>query len=331
MPLITADWLTALGTIGAVVVALFLAFLGNLLRKYRKPKLEIEFDNKEPFCRHTHISNLPNQPEGYFLRLRVRNTGKSIARDCEGKLVRILDADTREERTNFDPTNLHWTGPERKNTISIHKTAYEYLDVVFVQEHISKIFVYTNEEQLRGFPFDLPWGNCILDIVLFGKNTEPVEKFFKLEVGKFEDGYDKITMKETNARIKKTDSEAHGGISSDTSIPSSNSSAKANDETIEGNKDALLFFSGIIIAIFGSVFVSSLFEIAQSTLAKEASSAIVFWAVVFLFSSIFLWQYSKSIFKRIGIKKELWIFNWATLCFIILGVFAIVLAVLGIA
>lgn len=197
MSISITDWLTAIGTVGAVVVALFLAFLGSLLRKYRKPKLKIEFDNKVPFCRHSRISNLPNQPEGYFLRLRVRNTGKSIARDCEGKLVRILDANTNRERTDFDPTNLHWTGHERKNTISIHKTAYEYLDVVYVRDDMPQILIYTNEEQPRGFPFSLQRNNYILDIVFFGKNTEPVEKFFKLEVGAgFAVGYDKITMQE---------------------------------------------------------------------------------------------------------------------------------------
>lgn len=57
---------------------------------------------------------------------------------------------------------------------------------------------------------------------------------------------------------------------------------KANDGTIEGNKDAFLFFSGIIIAIFGSVFVSSLFEIAQSILEREKHLTSLFFGRLLL-------------------------------------------------
>lgn len=195
MPLIT-DWLTAIGTISAVVAALILASLGGLLRKYRKPVLTIEFENKEPFCRHSPIIEY-GKAIGYFLRLRIRNTGKSIARECEGKLVRILNADTREERTDFDPTNLLWVGHERRDAISIHKRAYEYLGIVYVQDNAPKIRISTNEIESRGVSFELERSTYILDVVLFGKNTEPVEKFFKLEVGAgFLVGYDKITLKE---------------------------------------------------------------------------------------------------------------------------------------
>jgi hypothetical protein len=193
LPSIT-DWLTAIGTVGAVVVALLLAFLGKLTDWYRKPILTLEFENKEPFCRHSTIADLPNQPIGYFLRLRVRNTGKSMARDCEAKLIRILDVN-KQERTNFDPTNLHWTGHGRNNKISIHKTAYEYLDVAYARNDIPQITLYTNETTPRGFPFAISRDDCILQIVLFGINTKPKEGYFKLHAGDFATKYDDISIK----------------------------------------------------------------------------------------------------------------------------------------
>ena len=49
------DWLTAVGTILAVVVALFIAFYGALRRRRDRPILSVEFDNREPFCRHAKI------------------------------------------------------------------------------------------------------------------------------------------------------------------------------------------------------------------------------------------------------------------------------------
>jgi hypothetical protein len=121
-----------------------------------------------------------------------------MARDCEGKLVKMLDVYPKYERPDFDPTNLHWAGHGINNAISIHKTAYEYLDVAYVRSDIPEIFLKTNEVEPRGFPLKLLRQDYILDIVLFGKNTEPVEKFFKIHIeGDFAVGYDKVSLQET--------------------------------------------------------------------------------------------------------------------------------------
>lgn len=186
------DWLTAIGTIGAVVIALF---LNTLLKWYRRPILTIEFENKAPFCRHVPQTN---KSIAYFLRLRVKNTGRSMARDCEGKLVKIQDFNPRYERTDFDPSNLHWAGHGTSNAISIHKKAYEYLDIIHVRNDVSSILLKTNEVEPRGFPFAFPRQDYILDVVLCGKNTEPVEKFFRVHIERsFEAGYDKVSLQET--------------------------------------------------------------------------------------------------------------------------------------
>lgn len=194
-----ADWLTAIGTVGAVIAALLIAFLGTLQRKYRKPILEIKFENRQPFCRHAELAGVTHpHPNAYFLRLRVRNTGRSMARDCEGKLVKILDVQPPYERTDFDPSNLHWAGHGTNNAISIHKKAYEYLDIICVRDDNPCIFPLTNEVEPRGFPLAFPRQDYILNIVLFGKNTEPVEKFFKVHIeARFPEGYDKVSMQET--------------------------------------------------------------------------------------------------------------------------------------
>lgn len=192
------DWLTAIGTVGAVIVVLLLVFLNTLLKEYQRPALTIEFENKEPFCRHTVRENEVERYTAYFLRLRVKNTGRSMARDCEGKLVKILDVQPPYERTDFDPSNLHWAGHGTNNAISIHKKAYEYLDIIYVRERMPDIFLCTNQVEPRGFPLAFPRQDYILNIVLFGKNTEPIEKFFKfhIEAG-FAVGYDKVSLQET--------------------------------------------------------------------------------------------------------------------------------------
>lgn len=180
-----------------MTVALLLAFLPALLKRYRRPVLQIEFENKEPFCRHSTIFGLGTPVIGYFLRLRVRNTGRSMARECEGKLVRIFDDQPRHERTDFDPANLLWVGHSGENAISIHKKAYEYLGVLNVQNRTPAISLGVNEQEPRGILLTLPRQDYILDIVIYGKNTEPVEKFFKLQIeAGFAVGYDRISLKE---------------------------------------------------------------------------------------------------------------------------------------
>jgi hypothetical protein len=126
-----------------------------------------------------------------------------MARDCEGKLIRIFDAATGQERTDFDPSNLHWAGQGISRTrLSIHKTAYEYLDVIYVQQNRPEIIPHLINWEPRGFPTALQRADYILDIVLFGKNTEPVEKFFKVHIEGFwtTATFDKVTLEETKLR-----------------------------------------------------------------------------------------------------------------------------------
>jgi hypothetical protein len=105
---------------------------------------------------------------------------------------------------------------------------------------------------------------------------------------------------------------------------------KTNKETIEENKEAFTFISGIMVAILGSVSVSSMFENAKSIFANDEWFVIVFWSILFLFSTLGLWQSSKAVLKRIGIKKNLWMFDLATFVCIVIGATCIVLAIIGV-
>ena len=89
---------TALSTLGAVLVALFAVFWPTIQKRRNRPILAFEFDNTEPFCRRTvglmDLSTRQMQKlNSYHVRLRIRNIGKSIARKCEGKLIAIAHKD----------------------------------------------------------------------------------------------------------------------------------------------------------------------------------------------------------------------------------------------
>lgn len=187
------DWLTAIGTIAAVVVALFVAFLTSIRRWYNRPKFHVEIGNEEPFCKHTRIK-IGENPDGtlilghmsYWIRIRVKNVGRSVARGCEGKLVRISQISDMTDRTDFDPVVLHWVGrPHSKESagkpIDINKREYEYLDVVFtIIDDPNHFHIPAEETEPRAINLSPPRENCYLHIVLYGANAEPLEKKFLL-------------------------------------------------------------------------------------------------------------------------------------------------------
>jgi len=52
-----------------------------------------------------------------------------VAKDCEGKMVRIIDALTKQERKDFDPVVLRWVGSSVDRPIDINRNEAEYLDI----------------------------------------------------------------------------------------------------------------------------------------------------------------------------------------------------------
>jgi hypothetical protein len=194
-----AEWFTAIGTVLTAIVAVFVAFLPSLKKWYNRPKFKIEFENKEPFCRHTLTwfgvvkDGRTNHPVStYWIRLRVRNVGHSVARNCKGKLVRIADAMTKEDRKDFDPVVLHWVG-EIDKPIDINKSEFEYLDVVYNRTDDPKTFNIRCEEKEfeRAINLTPERKDYILQIVLYGENVEPLQKSFYL---KNHEEYDKIKL-----------------------------------------------------------------------------------------------------------------------------------------
>ena len=193
-----AEWFTAIGTIATAIVAVFVSFLPSLTRRRNRPKFAIEFENKEPFCRHNRTwfgvladSRREGPVSTYWVRLRVKNAGRSIARGCEGKLVRIADVTTNEDRKDFDPVVLHWVGTTH-NPIDINKSEYEYLDVIFTRADNPKVFcIHCEEKEPRAINLCPERKDYILQIVLYGKNVEPLQKSFYL---KNHEEYDKIKL-----------------------------------------------------------------------------------------------------------------------------------------
>ena len=173
------QWFSAIGTVLAVIVAIMLSVSSLIAKWWNKPRFKVEFKNEEPYCRTTTFPLYL----AYWIRLRFLNEGRSVAKDCEGKLVKIIDAQTKEERKDFDPVVLHWVGTTIDKPIDINKNEYEYLDIIHTQSNDQDRFYIRAvgvEKDPRGINLNPERRDYFLHIELYGANVGP--KFVEIEL-----------------------------------------------------------------------------------------------------------------------------------------------------
>ena len=148
------NWLAAIGTI----VMTFIITLIEVIKPWiQKPEIKIEFKNDPPFCRDCLIEVNVKTPApgykgpafGYFIRLKIRNIGGSLAKNLRGKLVKVINRDG-EIDTDFDPLFLHWVSIPRikrveldpfekwLDPIDLNVGEWEYLHVFNTLEKLEK-------------------------------------------------------------------------------------------------------------------------------------------------------------------------------------------------
>ncbi|MGZ3952809.1 MAG: hypothetical protein ACXVBZ_15515 [Flavisolibacter sp.] len=170
-----ASWTTAIGTLLAVITAIILSVAPQIATYLTRPIFKVDFKNEEPYCRNTM--------EGYWIRLRVVNSGKSVAKNCMGKMVRIIDASTKQARKDFDPIVLRWVGSTIDKPIDINRNEDEYLDIIQTNALFQKQFLIRAagvETDPPGINLHPPRKNYFLHIELYGANVEP--KFVEVEL-----------------------------------------------------------------------------------------------------------------------------------------------------
>lgn len=174
---------TAIRTIGAVIVALFVAFLPLLLEWRRRPKLKVEFKNSEPFCRHTggivQSNNTVLKLNSYWLRLMVKNYGKTVAKRCKVKLLAITDEKIQRIRDDFDPTVLRWVENVREgHGIDIDKHDYEFVNLLSVDQENNIIKIQASDLTPRGINLNLPLGNYYIVVSVYCENANPRKEVY---------------------------------------------------------------------------------------------------------------------------------------------------------
>lgn len=209
------DLLPAIGTIGMALIIVYIEIIGP---RRNKPKVSVEFDNRIPFCRRA--TPLLAKAERYYVRIRVENTGRSVARRLKGKLVEVRTKDGAP-REDFDPVFLHWVSvePVRKaqlavkeketphlvwysdytnylDPIDLASKEFDYLDILSTgKEDGGRMELGTTPER-RGArkSFRMSEGVGAFKITIYGEAIKPVTKVYELVW----DGkqYDEVRMRE---------------------------------------------------------------------------------------------------------------------------------------
>lgn len=195
------DLLVASGTISMVLIIVYIEIIKPWLRK---PRIVIEFDNKAPFCRTAYNGKKMR----YYIRLRIQNAGRSVAKKLRGKLVEVTKEDGKVD-TDFDPLFLHWTTIEKTrrlefdpwanflNPLDLNPTEFDYLDVFDLgegEEPKERPIKITHTPYQRGCRKDFGMSQItnIFKITIHGENVDPVSGKYRLAW----DGkkYDEIRM-----------------------------------------------------------------------------------------------------------------------------------------
>lgn len=126
------DWLTSIGTISAVAVALSIAIWGDWMKAlFAKPRLVVTIAMRPPDCHKIQVQyTVPGRESfpamqmsriAYWFRLSVGNLGRATARNVE---VRLLSLQIQgpdgifEADPSFIPLGLNWSHATPKSQVA---------------------------------------------------------------------------------------------------------------------------------------------------------------------------------------------------------------------
>lgn len=93
------EWVTAIGTVGIGIIALF----NERIQKYfNRPKIEIRFGDQSPFVEYS------SDRKTKYIKLKVINNGKTLAKNCYLKLIRVYSLLNSMDDVS-DPVTLKWS------------------------------------------------------------------------------------------------------------------------------------------------------------------------------------------------------------------------------
>jgi hypothetical protein len=118
--------------LAALISGFLIAVLSEPLRQWLfKPELDLEFKKEEDFITKTPM----HHGEAYYIRVKVTNTKRRVARGCKAYLVNIekKQQDGEFHRTIYcDTIQLPWSNSRNDafNGVDLSKGVNQFLDVI---------------------------------------------------------------------------------------------------------------------------------------------------------------------------------------------------------
>ena len=177
----TQEWSPILTALSAISGALIMLLGLEGIRWWKRPKFEVDFKD-EPICLR---ENTDARRESFWLRVRVTNSGRSVAKGCTGRITKFM---SDSGQLDYDPLILHWIEipweREPFRAVDLRRQEERYLDILVQKaKDPSRLFLFTpplyEPEPLDNLK-EVPTGTSRIEIVIYGENTEPCPKKYQI-------------------------------------------------------------------------------------------------------------------------------------------------------
>jgi hypothetical protein len=175
----------------AILVALFNQ---QIWATMTKPRIHYLFKKEYPYVKLAALNIEESRIFGCkWLRLRITNSGRSVAQSCETWLEGLEKWDNNSKLWKncepFDPIILHWVGNpmpvdnEFKMewiTKNLSRNSTCFVDIGFIEPQSFELNLETSIPAIRGIAYKWPAGNYRLHFVTYGNNI--AAKSYSLEI-----------------------------------------------------------------------------------------------------------------------------------------------------
>jgi hypothetical protein len=184
-------WLAGFGTLALALASVYAEIIKPW---WNRPKFSVEFENGVPYCRVAKI--LGSKFNGYYVRIKVINSGRSVAKRCIGKVTQIMDS-AGTELPGYDPVALPWIGTDINEApfrpIDLNNKEYEYLNILYKTDKDPHLAMIWRDKIPRGTSSELSKGEYTLQVTIYGDNVKPFSQKYQLSCG--DSDYKDIKMK----------------------------------------------------------------------------------------------------------------------------------------
>lgn len=211
------EWLTAIGTAGAVIVAVGLTIRAERLARGRRPVLELSYDPETGISAEMMTILLPGvnaamvPHRGAYLRFRVSNRGGvDAAVGVEVLLAAVkvpsFEAETRTVEISFP--GFQWTHLDAKTRLTIAPGVTRTIDVARVIE-TSLVKKWQDRVELCVFPTPgnernfLEPGTYELDLTLSARNADAARYYARIEYDPSESVTERVRVLDAPTPLKK--------------------------------------------------------------------------------------------------------------------------------